>query len=148
MCPAKSKPSTIDTSVIDLPDNLRGLAAILADGENPADQSRAERVLKTIVALGYELLPPAIATHHHAAGSRESSRTGQLDQLGSLKLTELISLWHSRPAGEWPAETYERLGRAVLQLGEPLLAYDVLSEGLKDSPMNVPLRQLLGLARA
>jgi len=32
--------------------------------------------------------------------------------------------------------------------GEPLLAYEVVSEGLKDSPQDVRLRQLQGLAPA
>lgn len=35
-----------------------------------------------------------------------------------------------------------------LARGEPLLAYDVISEGLIQSPDNVRLRQLQGLALA
>jgi hypothetical protein len=40
------------------------------------------------------------------------------------------------------------MGRRILKLGEPLLAYDILTEGLKTDPADVTLRQLLALALA
>ena len=73
-----------------------------------------------------------------------------VDQIGSLNLASLLALWHSRSSDEWAntAEIYRHLGQRVLKLGEPLLAYDVLTEGLKTSPMDVRLQQLLALALA
>ena len=45
-------------------------------------------------------------------------------------------------------EIYQHLGERILKLGEPLLAYDVLSEGLEHFPGDTRMRQLQGLALA
>jgi class 3 adenylate cyclase/tetratricopeptide (TPR) repeat protein len=45
-------------------------------------------------------------------------------------------------------EIYQVLGDAILQIGEPLMAYDVLAEGLKYWPADLRLQQLLALSLA
>ena len=71
-----------------------------------------------------------------------------LKESRSVNLPDLLSRWRAHDAEQWAgdAEVYWRLGERILKLGEPLLAFDVVSEGLKSCPMDVRLRQLLGLA--
>lgn len=65
-------------------------------------------------------------------------------------LGELLALWRGRrddPARLTPP-FHQRLGRQLLRIGEPLVAYDVFSAGLERWPEDRPLRQLLGQALA
>ncbi len=68
----------------------------------------------------------------------------------SVELADLMAIWRSRDLEEWTSspEIYQLLGEKVLKQGEPLLAYDIVSEGLKNFSTNVRLRQLQGLALA
>jgi class 3 adenylate cyclase len=69
---------------------------------------------------------------------------------GGANLAFFQAVWraHDRAAWSGNREIYQQVGEKILQLGEPLFAYDVLSEGLKDFPRDVALRQLLALALA
>jgi class 3 adenylate cyclase len=61
-----------------------------------------------------------------------------------------MTMWRLRDPQQWSSspEIYRLVGEKILKQGEPLLAYDVVSEGLKNSPKDVRLRQLQGLALA
>jgi class 3 adenylate cyclase/tetratricopeptide (TPR) repeat protein len=65
-------------------------------------------------------------------------------------LADLLALWQARRPDVWgqSIELYRRLGRLLMELGEPLLAYDVLAEGLQIAPEDVVLRQRKALALA
>jgi class 3 adenylate cyclase len=68
--------------------------------------------------------------------------------IGSMNLAELLGVWRSRVAEVWQEEPglYIMTAEQMLKLGEPLMAYDVLTEGLKFSSTNIRLRQLQALA--
>jgi len=74
----------------------------------------------------------------------------QLRETTKPSLASLQGLWRGRDRQEWSGspEIYRLLGQRILKLGEPLLAYDVVAEGIKVLPQDVPLRQLLALALA
>ncbi|MFZ3376583.1 MAG: TRAFs-binding domain-containing protein, partial [Chthoniobacterales bacterium] len=80
--------------------------------------------------------------------------SGKIDNLlrsvVSADLAQLMSIWRTRDAAEWShsPEIYRALGQKILQQGEPLLAFDVVREGLSIFPADVRLRQLQGLALA
>jgi class 3 adenylate cyclase len=80
--------------------------------------------------------------------------SGKIDNLlrsvVSADLAQLMSIWRTRDAAEWShsPEIYRALGQKILQQGEPLLAFDVVREGLSTFPADVRLRQLQGLALA
>src|SRR5216684_2014522 len=122
----------------------------LPESEKQYDRSSAVETLKVILKLGYDLMPPANGVAKTRKKSPASSHSTFLDQIDSLDLSSLIALWRAREAGEWSntLEACRRLGQRILKLGEPLLAYDVLTEGLMISPADVRLRQLLALALA
>jgi class 3 adenylate cyclase/tetratricopeptide (TPR) repeat protein len=65
-------------------------------------------------------------------------------------LISLQRLWHSHDADAWSSDprNYALLCDRILKLGEPLMAYDVVAEGIKFFPKDVRLRQLLALALA
>jgi len=90
-------------------------------------------------------------------GQKDVGQIGDIGQTikmlrtsASIALTDLMALWHSRDVEQWPQspEIYQLLGERILKQGEPLLAYDVISQGLKNEPTDVRLRQLQGLALA
>jgi class 3 adenylate cyclase/tetratricopeptide (TPR) repeat protein len=75
-----------------------------------------------------------------------------VQSIQSASLAELMSMWRGREGEEWSRspEIYRALGERILAQGEPLLAYDVIREGLGIWPADIRFRQLqgLGLARS
>src|SRR5438105_9087879 len=67
-----------------------------------------------------------------------------------MSLSELMSVWRARDIEHWSRSSamYRSLAEKVLAQGEPLLAYDVVSEALAKWPEDVRFRQLQGLALA
>jgi class 3 adenylate cyclase/tetratricopeptide (TPR) repeat protein len=121
----------------------------LSEVEKQYDRNTALETLKTIVSLGYRIEPPARAPrtgdeHDAAAADDVNALLETLKQPGALTLGVLLSVWQARDPSRWArsAEIYQRLGARLLKLGELLLAYDVISEGLKPWPDDLRLRQL------
>ena len=73
-----------------------------------------------------------------------------LENVESLDLAALIALWnaHDPERALGTREVYRRLGERILRLGEPLLASDVLVEGLKRHAGDVRLLAAARLGRA
>ena len=120
----------------------------LQESEKQYERNTAVETVKLILKLGYNLAPPN-TTRDMQNGSPIPSHSQFLDQIDSLYLSSLIPLWRSHTPGEWSnLEVYKHLGQRVLKLGEPLLAYDILTEGLASSQADMRLRQLLALSLA
>jgi len=120
----------------------------LSDTAKQDCRNAASETLKLILNLGYRVSAPKAPT---TSGENKKNVSSANDlQIESLSLPAAIAVWQSRVPEEWSQnpELYRRLGRRVLKLGEPLLAYDVLSEALKESPKDVEVRQQLALALA
>lgn len=127
----------------------------LSEAEKQYDRTTALETLKSILFLGYRLEAP---TQEGARGidALRSSDTelaalrATLDNLDTLDLASLFTLWQSHNPDQWAStpEIYINLGDSILKSGEPLLAHDVLLEGLKHWPTDVRLRQLQALALA
>jgi class 3 adenylate cyclase/tetratricopeptide (TPR) repeat protein len=117
----------------------------LSEVEKQYDRNTALETLKTIISLGYRIEPPARAAHTDAAPASETQAVLEtLKQPGALTLGALLAIWQARDPSRWArsAEVYQRLGSRLIKLGEMLLAYDVISEGLKPWPGDLRLRQL------
>jgi class 3 adenylate cyclase len=71
-----------------------------------------------------------------------------LKRIASANFTDLMAIWAARATEEWRGtlEVYRSLTKRILGQGEPLLAYDVVADGLLRWPNDVVLRQLQGLA--
>jgi class 3 adenylate cyclase len=122
----------------------------LPESEKQDYRNTAIETLKLIRGLGYRLEPRGPKAVDSDGQFAAAAAAQNLDQIASLSLSSLLGLWQARSPEEW-ANTpgiYRRTGRRVLKLGEPLVAYDILTEGLKNKPRDVELRQLLALALA
>src|ERR1051325_467504 len=70
------------------------------------------------------------------------------EEMKGLDVEALVALWQVHNPADWAAhlELYQTLGKRLVKLGEPLVAYDVLSEGLSNWPQDALLRQQQALA--
>jgi len=94
---------------------------------------------------------PISSEGNSSAIAKELTNTLQhLRDTAKHSLASLQGLWRARDPETWSRnpEVYRLLGERILKQGEPLLAYDVVAEGIKSFPQDVPLRQLLALALA
>lgn len=125
----------------------------LPESEKEYDRRVALGTLKAIVAAGYHVVPPqpdaAGILSDDASAATIAALKRQLRH-AALDLQTLSALWrgHSRPSWGADPELYALLGNRLLDAGSPLLAHDVLAEGLRHRPGDVRLRQLLGWALA
>ena len=127
----------------------------LPESEKQYDRNTALETLKAIMSLGYQLEPSDAESNRADDSAADTNRKADalhrsLQGLDELDLSSLFSLWQSRDPGQWSGspETYLNLGLRILRAGEPLLAYDILTEGLKAWPKDVRLRQQQALALA
>jgi len=113
----------------------------------------ATEALKGIMSL--EEFPPlangrSTATPTAQPLSQDDDIEAVLDHFRdpSASLASLLTVWRARKLERWSRTpmVYRALGRKILELGEPLLAYDVLAEGLGYWPTDVRMRQLHALA--
>ncbi len=116
----------------------------LSDGEKQYDRNTAIQNLKTIVSWGYRIDEPAHPSEIDLRPTLEPRH-----DIARMDLSTLLALWNTLSAG-WPhsVDVFRLIGERFLKLGEPLLAYDVLAEGLTQWPEDIRLRQLQGLALA
>jgi class 3 adenylate cyclase len=115
----------------------------LSEQEKEYDRITALETVKSILALGFAISPPK------SNGSTELSE-------------EMLKRWESSPsvsdllsARRFVEEkniadprAYRVLAQQLLRKGEPLIAYDIASDGLKLAEGDVRLRQLQALALA
>jgi class 3 adenylate cyclase/tetratricopeptide (TPR) repeat protein len=114
--------------------------------------------LKVLLALGYHLeagQSPTSGAIGLEVGATLLSEEGKSLANASAtvpkpdKLTSLMALRREILKGRQSVpESYCTLGDILLQMGEPLLAYDVLVEGLRQWPSYLQLQQSLALALA
>ncbi|QZZ23282.1 DUF4071 domain-containing protein [Leptothermofonsia sichuanensis E412] len=109
-----------------------------------------QETLKTLLALGYRLDAGNVEVNVPAGNEPEYGSILQaLSASSDLTLATLLQLRQKtfRLQLQTP-EIYQALGKSILQLGEPLMAYDVLAEGLKYWSNDLRLQQQLALALA
>jgi len=73
-----------------------------------------------------------------------------VEDLTKLDLMGALSTWQQLQAEKEPdlLSTCQTIGNHILRLGEPIIAYDIVDQGLKIWPEDVRLQQLLALALA
>jgi class 3 adenylate cyclase/tetratricopeptide (TPR) repeat protein len=124
----------------------------LPDSEKEYDRKLALETIKALVARGYLITaaskqPLAAPTEVECEAADLMER---LEDAAPMDISALMAIWKARDPGRWAEtpEIYQRLGERILRVGEPLMAYDVLAQGLECRPEDVRLRQLLALALA
>ena len=127
----------------------------LSESEKEYDRQTALETIKMLLALGYTIESPG-RSRISAGGTVSGPYLQPTDvsavssQLASAPLSELFRIWRGDDSvwSSSPEGVYPYLANECCTLGDPLLAYDVASEGLKQFPSHTRLRQLLGLALA
>ncbi|HYW39650.1 MAG TPA: TRAFs-binding domain-containing protein [Terriglobales bacterium] len=127
----------------------------LPESERQYDSQTAMESIKALLAMGYTIQPPA-GTRISSEGTSPASGSGLTSVLQMLRdrsqpdLALLQGFWRAHDPEVWSVnpEPYRLLGERILKLGEPLVAYDVVAEGMKSFPQDLRLRQLLALALA
>jgi class 3 adenylate cyclase len=127
----------------------------LPESEKQYDRRTAMESIKALLAMGYTMQAPA-STPISSEGTSLASERGLTSVLQLLRdcsqpdLALLQGLWRAHDPEVWSVnpEPYRLLGERILKLGEPLVAYDVVAEGMKSFPQDLRLRQLLALALA
>jgi class 3 adenylate cyclase/tetratricopeptide (TPR) repeat protein len=129
--------------------------AQLTESERQYDRQTALESIRALVAMGYTIQPPAgTSTSFEAAppssGGEISSILQLLTNSSQPDLALLLGLWRAHDPDGWATnpESYRLFGERMLKLGEPLVAYDAVAEGMKSFPQDIRLRQLLALALA
>jgi len=127
----------------------------LSESERHYDRQTAMEAIKALLAMGYTIQPPAgtrISSEETSpvSGGGLTSVLQLLRDCSQSDLALLQALWRAHDPEVWSVnpEPYRLLGEKILKLGEPLLAYDVVAEGMKSFPQELRLRQLLALALA
>jgi len=84
------------------------------------------------------------------AGSVQPELDDLLGAIAGASVREALAIWRTKDTDLWSriAILFQKLAERLLSLGEALIAYDVVSEGLKIFPRDIRLVQLLALALA
>ncbi|MBD2325682.1 TRAFs-binding domain-containing protein [Alkalinema sp. FACHB-956] len=123
----------------------------LPDREQHSRRVTVSETLKALLSLGYRVevrdptSPPSLFLEDQdlAVMVQGLTRSAELNLSSLLDLRREIIRIQPRSS-----DIYRTFGDALLQLGEPLMAYDALAEGLRYWPQDLRLQQLLALALA
>lgn len=124
----------------------------LSQEEQNYDLNTSQETLKLILSMGFKIIPPQedIVISNLQIGKAderfvqeilhkiESAKT--IDELKHLTLARQNSAWKHHPS------LYIAAGEKSIRLGEPLIGYDLISEGLSLFPNDEKLPFLLGLS--
>ncbi len=131
----------------------------LPESEREYDRATVTETLKSVIALGFHIEPPA-AVEKPFQEANLSLIAKQLSSPEPVHLNDLQKIWETHSPEQWAAypELYRLLAERIIRIGEPLLAYDVLSSGLQNfsgkdlnfsnDALWIRLRQMLGLSLA
>jgi len=124
----------------------------LPESEKEYDKKIALGILLAILSRGYRIELDAGTEARRPDGfslAGTDVATGQqLIDPSLLDLGKTIELWRILKLKNetFPREQYQKFGSNILGRGEPLLAYDIVVEGLRHWPEDVRLRQLKALS--
>ncbi|MFZ3216645.1 MAG: RyR domain-containing protein [Candidatus Acidiferrales bacterium] len=127
----------------------------LPEPEKNYDRQTSLEAIKALLARGYGIERPTRSALHVDATPlpRDKTRAGTESVAASLASADkqtILALWADRNLGfdRHSPQTYRAVAERLLRVGEPLVAYDAASEGLRVFEQDVRLRQLRALALA
>lgn len=105
--------------------------------------------METVASLNH---PAKLSEEMQTPGSSPLNLQGILEKLDQLADTDFAGLMRLQRETirlqHTTADVYAAIANGFLRFGEPLIAYDVLSVGLKEWPQDLELQQLMALALA
>ncbi len=102
----------------------------LPESEKKYDRNTAASVIKTLIKLGYQIMPPR---GKKESGPNQSGWAGFISRMETLSINEMFKLWKTHDPSVWSdnPERFLAFGKRSLKLGEPLFAYDIFSKGIE-----------------
>lgn len=121
----------------------------LSESEKQHHRNTALGVIKVLLALGYHLEGEDNSVRDEGEEQKIADMLKNIQESSNLNLSSLLAIGRETiKIRDYPPDVYIVLGKAVLRLGEPLMAYDFIKEGLKHWENNIRLKQMLALALA
>ncbi len=124
----------------------------LPDQEKEHDYLTAIESIKALLALGYKIEKNNNRIKDISSEEQDKNITEILDNLKNSNQMSISSLLKIQRENIYikfySSSLYINLAEEILQLGEPLIAYDILTEGLKYWPDDLELKNLMALALA
>ncbi len=120
----------------------------LSEEEREYDRQAALQTIRALLASGWQLTRAAgVSPPPPVAAALSDLRQSLRDAAGSV--ARLASLWAGREVDLWvqSPEFYELLADRMLRAGEPLMAYDVVREGLDHFCAEKSVRRLLAFSK-
>src|SRR5262245_48684201 len=80
----------------------------------------------------------------------DSPISALVQQIEEAQFPQLLQLWSSHDAARWTghSELWRSMAQRLIAIGEPLLAYDVATQGRLTFPNDLRIAQLLALSLA
>lgn len=121
----------------------------LSESEKQYDRNTALGVIKLLLALGYRLEGESNILPDEKEDQKLALMLKNVKESSELNVSSLLAIGRETiKIRTYSPEIYIVLGEAILQLGEPLMAYDIIKAGLKNWKNNLRLQQLLALSLA
>jgi hypothetical protein len=106
--------------------------AQLPESEKDYDRRPVIDVLKQLLQRGYRIVPPTAAATSINTTASFNQLLARLESAERIEIRALLQIWQTRNPEEWRAEPalYRALGKRFARR-EPLIAHEVLSEGVR-----------------
>jgi len=124
----------------------------LSESEKQYDKNIIVETIKAIISKDYHIELFGKATEgvsYIDNGNRKPKALFSLyKDLESMDLKTSLEIWSNRILENWSKtpKVCQSFANQFLRLGEPLLAYDAASEGIKSWPEDIKLQQLMAMA--
>lgn len=123
----------------------------LPDSEKEYDRAMVVSTLKPLLKLGFTIHAPAAGpiSFEALAQAETTAALAVRDQIASANSVAALSeLWTERDPALWDdhPELAAAFAQRLLRMGEVLLAYEAIADGLRAAPRDLRLRQLQGWA--
>ena len=125
----------------------------LSESERNYDRQTARETIKALLARGYRIEAPERSAFREGDSSVSKENKGTEARSVEMNLASedkatIFKLWAGRDLrfDLRSPQTYRAVAERLLRVGEPLVAYDVASEGLRVFAHDTRLRQLQALA--
>ncbi|MEI7489391.1 MAG: RyR domain-containing protein, partial [Chryseobacterium sp.] len=124
----------------------------LPDEEKEHDYLTAIEAIKVLLASGYKIEKNNNRIKDISSEEQDKNITEILDNLknsNQMSISSLLKIQRENIHIKfYSSSLYINLAEEILQLGEPLISYDILTEGLKYWPDDLELKNLMALALA
>ena len=126
----------------------------LPESEKEYDRTTAMEAIKYIITSGFEIVQKKVETPAELKKRKDGKNIDEIiasfHEISIDNIYGFVSLWQelTDETKSTQPEVYRIVGKKFIELGEPLIAYDILSEGELYFPDDIRIKQLIALTMA